>query len=132
MQKTIRADKQTIWAELLKADFAKDFLPEIKSIKGKALPSYSIPGKLLSWNKVSSTTIEMANKDLKANIASIELELEPIGNITVVRFEISLDNKFDLASIHRYRAIQALFNIKLAVLKELLEQNQVNWSPAFS
>jgi hypothetical protein len=132
VQKTISADKQTIWAELWKADFAKDFLPEVKSTRGLALPTYSVPTKLLSWNTIDSTSIVMANTDLKANIASIELELQPMGNKTVVRFIVNLDNNFSMASIKRYRAIQALFKIKLAVLKDELEHNQVHWSPAFS
>lgn len=132
MQKKIRADKEIIWTELLKADFAKDFLPEIKSTKGDVLPSYSVTGKLLSWYNIGQTSIEMAKSDLKANITSIDLELEQIGNKTVVSFEVSLANKFDAASITRYKAIRTLFEIKLAVLKEELELNQTNWSPAFS
>ena len=132
MQKKIRADKETIWAELLKADFAKDFLPEIKSTNGQVLPSYSLPGKLLSWYNIGQTSIEMAKSDLKVLITSIDLELKQIGNETSVTFEVNLNNKLGVASLTRYRAIRALFEIKLVVLKQKLEQNQANWSPAFS
>ena len=132
MQKRIHADREVIWAELLKAEFAKDFLPEIKSTKSKVLPSYSIAGKLLSWHNIGRTSLAMENRDLKANIVSIDLELEQISNETIVNFEISLNNKFDIASITRYKAIRTIFEIKLAVLKEKLELNQTNWSPAFN
>lgn len=132
MQKKIRADKETIWTELLKADFTKDFLPEIKSTKGNVLPSYSIPYKLLSWHSIGKTSIEMAKSDLGTIITSIDLELEQLDNKTIVKFEVNLDNKLGLTSITRYRAIHALFEVKLAILKKELEQNQADWSPAFS
>ena len=119
---TVLANTKTVWDTISQELFVTNFLPEIKSTRSKVMPSYAIPGKLISWNSSHSLAIGLTRKDLNTHIDAIDIALKSIDNITIVTLEVSFNPELNKQYFLVHKAIRALFDKKLAILKNDLEQ----------
>lgn len=145
---TIQADVDAIWEAINQADFAKDFLPEVrKNIETmgiyaqaahrnakQVLPAYAVTGQAIGWNKVNGTDIELPRKDTVANIEAIDIRLEEKRNGTKITIEVQYNPKLGENFFETRRCLKGLFGIKLNVLKKDLEVDRqaAVWAPAFA
>ncbi len=119
---TVLANTKTVWDTISQELFVKNFLPEIKSPSSKVMPSYVIPGKLISWNSSHRLAMGLSRKDLNAHIDAIDITVKSIDNITLVTLEVSFNPELNKQYFLVHKAIRTLFDKKLAILKDDLEQ----------
>ncbi len=131
-QSHIAVSREDVWATISQSNFVKDFLPEIGRDICKltlftlamhkhpfdVMPAYMVPNKIISWDVVANTAIELTRKDLSADIKHIDLTLQANGDDTVVSFEVHYKTRLNASFLQTERAIRGLFNQKLKVLEQ--------------
>tara|TARA_R110002111_G_C5946310_1_gene368172 strand:+ start:612 stop:1076 length:465 start_codon:yes stop_codon:yes gene_type:complete len=137
-QSYIAVSPDEVWATISHSDFVTDFLPEVGRDICKltlftlamhkhpfdVMPAYMVPNKIISWDIHANTAIELARKDLSAEIEHIDITLEDDGNGTAVTIEVHYQTRLCATFLQTERTIRGLFNKKLNVLKQDLELTQ--------
>lgn len=129
-QTTISATPSEIWQLLTQQRFVKQYLPEVKrkpsDIRSTApysyhqntdniLPAYTVVEKTISHR------LQLARKDLKANIDSITIGLTAQGDQTKVMIEIIYQPEINSNFLLTHASIRSLFSHKLDILKQNIE-----------
>jgi len=136
----IAVSPDEVWSTISRSAFVKDFLPEIGRDICKltlftlamhkhpfdVMPAYMIPNKIISWDVDANTSIELARRDLVAEIKHIDITLHDSGNGTAVRFEVQYETRLSSTFLQTERSIRGLFNQKLNLLKQDLESTQTS------
>jgi hypothetical protein len=125
-QKAMPADASAVWAEITHPDFIRHYFPEINSRKKRVYPSYVVQGSVIAWHQNQTTTLQMVNKDLNLQIASIEISLEDRDSETIVCLEVEFETPFNGELLHSLKAIRSLFKHKLLVLKQDFNSAQID------
>jgi len=134
-QINIAVTADEVWETITQAEFTSDFLPEISRNPSKltlfklamhrnalkVMPAYMVDKKTISWDSNANTSIELARKDLAAEINNVDISLRDNGHSTSVSIEVHYTTQFNATFLQTERAVRGLFNRKLNVLKQDLE-----------